>query len=71
MRYSRPGMPPVDTEVLERTSLTAEEAQAIAESKEGVELIPNLTPSPEVKFNEPPASAQALESAPKPAKRKK
>jgi hypothetical protein len=49
MRYSRPGMPVVDTEVLERPSLTAEEAQAIAESKPGVELIPNLTPSPPVK----------------------
>lgn len=41
------------TEVLERPALTAEEAKAIAEAREGVELIPNLTPSPEVKFNEP------------------
>jgi len=44
---------PIDTEILERPSLTAEEAKAIAESQPGVELIPNLTPSPEVKFNEP------------------
>lgn len=43
-------MPPVNTEVLERPALTADEAQAIAESKPGVELIPNLTPSPEVTF---------------------
>jgi len=42
-------MKPVDTEVLERPTLTAEQAAAIAQSIEGVELIPNLTPSPEVK----------------------
>lgn len=39
-------MKPVDTEVLDRPSLTAEQAAAIAQSIEGVELIPNLTPSP-------------------------
>jgi hypothetical protein len=39
-------MPPVDTEVLERPALTAEEAQAIAEATPGIEIIPNLTPSP-------------------------
>jgi len=39
-------MKPVDTEVLERPTLTAEQAADIAQSVEGVELIPNLTPSP-------------------------
>ncbi len=58
MRYSRPGHRVVDTEVLERPTISAEEAKAIAESQPGVELIPNLTPSPPVKES---SSAQALE----------
>ena len=59
-----------DTEVLERPAISPEQAKAIAEAQPGVELIPNLTPSPPVKEStEKLVSAQALE--PKPAKRRK
>ena len=69
MRYSRPGAGFFDTEVLDRPTISPEQAKAIAEAQPGIELIPNLTPSPPVKEHtaEAPVSAQALE--PKAVKR--